>query len=84
MWKPPKKSAVPSISTVEAKAQLRRQVRQQLAAIPEEVRLAQDTELFDAFLALPQVQQAQTLFLFYGVGTEPHTAPLLKQLIALV
>lgn len=72
-----------SISTAEAKAQLRRQVRAQLSAIPEPTRLGEDAALFDAFLALPQVQQAQTLFLFYGVGTEPHTALLIRQLVAL-
>ena len=81
--KPPTKSAVQSISIAEAKAALRRQVRQQLAAIPEEVRLAEDSVLFDAFLSLPQVQQAQTLFLFYGVGTEPHTEVLIDRLLAL-
>ena len=43
----------------------------------------EDTALFDAFLALPQVTQAQTLFLFYGVGTEPHTARLIDRLVTL-
>lgn len=79
----PKQSAVQSISTAEAKAELRRQVRARLSAIPEATRLTEDAALFDAFLALPQVQQARTLFLFYGVGTEPHTAPLIEQLISL-
>ncbi len=80
---PPTKSAVQSTSTAEAKARLRRQVRAQLAAMPEQVRSAEDAALFDAFLALPQVQQVQTLFLFYGVGTEPCTARLMERLIAL-
>lgn len=79
----PKQSAVQFISTAEAKAELRRQVRARLSAIPEVARLAEDAALFDAFLALSQVQQARTLFLFYGVGTEPHTAPLIEQLISL-
>lgn len=80
---PPIKSAVPSTSIAEAKAALRRRVRAQLAATDEPTRLAEDAALFDAFLSLPQVQQAQTLFLFYGVGSEPHTAPLIDRLIAL-
>lgn len=72
-----------SISTAEAKAALRRDIRARLAAMDEQARLAQDSVLFDAFLALPQVQQAQTLFVFYGVGTEPHTAALIEKLISL-
>ena len=48
----------------------------------EQARLAQDAALFDAFCALPQVHQAQTLFLFYGVGTEPHTSELIDRLLA--
>lgn len=80
---PPAKSAVQSTSTAEAKAALRRQIRAQLAALPEHVRHAEDEALFQAFLALPQVQRAQTLFLFYGVGTEPNTARLIQQLVTL-
>ncbi|MBQ3134573.1 MAG: 5-formyltetrahydrofolate cyclo-ligase [Oscillospiraceae bacterium] len=72
-----------SISTAEAKARLRRQIRAKLAAIPETIRLAEDRALFDTFLALPQVQQAECLFLFFGVGTEPHTAPLIETLFSL-
>ena len=83
MPRPPKKSAVGSISTAEQKAALRRDVRARLAAMDERARLAEDEVLFDAFLALPQVRQAQTLFLFYGVGTEPRTADLIDRLIAL-
>lgn len=74
---------MPSTSVAERKADLRRQVRARLAAIPEPVRLAEDRVLFDAFLSLPQVKQAQTLFLFYGIGTEPSTATLIRQLVAL-
>lgn len=77
------KSVVESISTAEAKVHLRRQVRARLAAMSESARLAQDEKLFVAFLSLSQVQQARTLFLFYGVGTEPHTAPLIEQLCSL-
>ncbi len=80
---PPKKSAVQSTSIAEEKVALRRQVRAQLAAMPEQVRLAEDEALFAAFLAHPQVQRANTLFLFYGVGTEPRTCALIDRLLAL-
>lgn len=80
---PPAKSAVRSISTAESKAALRRDIRARLSAMDEQARLAEDAALFDAFLSLPQVQKARTLFLFYGVGAEPHTAPLIDRLIAL-
>ena len=83
MSRPPITSAVQSTSVAEAKARLRRQVRGQLATMPDHLRLAEDHALFDAFLCLSQVQQAQTLFLFYGVGTEPNTSVLIQQLIAL-
>lgn len=62
---------------------LRRDIRARLSAMPEQVRLGEDEALFAAFLALPQVQRAGTLFLFYGVGTEPRTGPLIDRLLAL-
>lgn len=71
-----------SITTTEAKARLRSEIRVRLAALSDEERCAQDTALFSAFLALPQVEQARTLFLFYGVGAEPDTARLLAPLMA--
>lgn len=77
----PKKSAVPSTTTAERKARLRRDIRAQLAAMPPETRRAEDTSLFSAFLALPELESAQTVFLFYGVGTEPETGLLIPSLL---
>lgn len=71
----------PSISTTERKAQLRGEIRARLTALPAEERRRQDSALFSAFLALPQVEHAQTVFLFYGVGTEPETSRLLSPLL---
>ena len=72
-----------SITTAEAKAQLRTQIRKQLADLPDELRKQEDTALFSAFLSLPEVKQANTVFLFCGTPAEPDTArlfaPLLKQ-----
>lgn len=66
-----------------SKNALRRQVRAQLSQLPEHLRRQEDDALFAAFLSRPEVTQAKTLFLFYGVGAEPETAhlfpPLLEQ-----
>lgn len=64
------------------KAALRRQLRAQLDQIPEAVRRQEDNLLFSAFLARPEVTRARTLFLFYGVGTEPETVRLFAPLLA--
>lgn len=40
------------------------------------------TSLVEAFLALPKVEQADTVMLFYGVGRELDTTPLLEALLA--
>ena len=77
----PKKSAVPSTTTAECKAQLRRDIRAHLAGIPPEVRRDEDRSLFARFLSLPELDRAQTVFLFYGVGTEPQTALLIPALL---
>ena len=66
-----------------SKDALRRQARAQLSQLPESARRQEDDVLFAAFLSRPEVAQTETLFLFYGVGTEPETSrlfpPLLEQ-----
>ena len=71
---------MPSIT--EEKAQLRRQVREQLAAMaPAELR-ASDDALFARFLALPQLEEAKTIFAFWGIpGREPETSRLIPALL---
>lgn len=44
-------------------------------------RQASDLLLLSRFLALPQVERASSLLLFWGVGTEPDTARLLEPLL---
>lgn len=57
----------------EAKAALRRK----LAELP-----APDWDpLMERFLALPEVERAQTILLFYGVGKEPDTGWLIQKLL---
>ena len=72
-----------SSTTAEEKARLRRQVRAQLSDLsPEELRES-DQALFEAFLALPQVKEARSLFLFWGIpGREPETEILVRTLTA--
>lgn len=70
------------ITTAEAKARLRTQVRAQLAAIPDEERRAEDDILFSTLLSCPEVGRADTIFLFHGVGTEPDTSRLFAPLLA--
>ena len=67
----------------EEKQALRRSVRKQLSALSPEALRNSDEALFSAFLALPQVQAAQTLFLFWGIpGREPETGRLAELLTA--
>ena len=70
-------------TTAEAKALLRRQVREHLAAMDPNARRAEDEALFERFLALPQLSNARTVFVFCGTGTEPDTARLIPRLLAL-
>ena len=57
----------------ERKAELRRHA----AGLPQE-----DAEaLFERFLALPEVEAADTVMVFYGTGREPDTLPLIRVLL---
>lgn len=70
-------------TTAEEKDRLRRRLRAQLAALSPEALRESDRALFDAFLSLPQVGEADTLFLFWGVpGREPETETLVRTLTA--
>ena len=57
----------------ERKAELRRQA----AALPQ----VEAGPLFERFLALPQVEAADTVMVFYGTGREPDTVPLIHALL---
>lgn len=73
---------MPSTIDLEKK-QLRTQVRKELATLSSEELTKSDQAMFDAFLALPQVQQAKTIFAFWGIpGKEPDTAKLIGKLVA--
>ena len=72
-----------SSTTAEEKGRLRRQVRARLSALSPEKLRESDRALFEAFLALPQVKKANSLFLFWGIpGREPETEILVRALTA--
>lgn len=54
----------------ERKAELRRHA----AGLPQ----MEAGALFQRFLALPEVERADTVMVFYGTGREPDTVPLLS------
>lgn len=67
----------------EEKKALRQRIRKELAALTPEEQLPSDEALFERFLAVPEVQQAKTIFAFWGVpGKEPDTSKLIEKLIA--
>ena len=66
---------MPSTTTAE-KAELRRRARQYLSGLSPQARRTSDDALFARFLALPQVEAADTLLLYHGMGGEPDTARL--------
>lgn len=72
-----------SSTAAESKRALRQAVRAQLAALTPRELQESDRALFSAFLSLPQVREAQTLFLFWGIpGREPETQMLVRTLTA--
>ena len=70
-------------STIDLeKKELRRRVREQLSALSRSALVHSDDALFEKFLSLPQVEEAQTVFAFWGIpGKEPDTARLIGELI---
>ena len=57
----------------ERKAELRRHA----ASLPQ----VEAGALFERFLALPEVEAADTVMVFYGTGREPNTVPLIQALL---
>ena len=71
-----------SSTIAEAKKALRARLRREIAAISPEECLESDRALFDRFLSLPQVQAADTMFLFWGIpGREPETERQVRELL---
>lgn len=70
---------MPSTITAE-KAALRKTVRE--ISFSDDEKRASDTLLLRRFLELPEVKSGSSLLLYYGVGREPDTAPLLEALLS--
>lgn len=70
-------------STIDLeKKELRRRVREELSALSPEELVRSDSALFARFLALPQVEEAETIFAFWGIpGKEPDTSRLIGELV---
>ena len=70
-------------STIDSeKKALRCRVREQLSALSRSALVRSDDALFEKFLALPQVEKAQTVFAFWGIPRrEPDTVRLIGELI---
>lgn len=67
----------------QEKKDLRRRVRAQLASLEAEQLRREDDAMFARFLALPQVENAHTIFAFWGIpGREPETGRLVQELTA--
>ena len=70
------------MSMKEEKAALRHQIWAELAEMTEEERAKSDDEIFERFLALPEVENAKVFFAFWGMpGKEPNTALLIEKLM---
>ena len=70
-------------STIDfEKKELRRRVREELSALSRSELVRSDDALFARFLALPQVEEAKTIFAFWGIpAKEPDTSRLIGELV---
>lgn len=66
----------------EVKKMLRTQIRQALRDLSKEELAWSDQELCARFLEHPTLEKAQTILMYYGVGTEIHTDAILEALLA--
>ena len=55
----------------------KQELRRHAAGLPQ----VEAGALFQRFLALPQVEAADTVMVFYGTGREPDTVPLIRDLL---
>lgn len=65
------------------KSALRAEIRARMGALTGAEREKSDEALFARFMALPEVERARTILLYYGMGAEPDTARLIPGLLAM-
>lgn len=70
---------MPSTITAE-KASLRKAVKN--IPLTDQEKVESDALLLRRFLELPEVEKSASLLLYYGVGREPDTRPLLEALLS--
>ncbi len=66
----------------KAKREVRRSVLAARDALGEAERVTRSAEIHDRFLALPEVERAQTVMLYRSFGSEVATGPLIDRLHA--
>ena len=66
-----------------SKAELRTMVKSRLCSLGQDQRQESGRQIIARLLAHPWLRDSQTIFAFYGVGTEIQTAPLLRHLLRL-
>jgi len=64
------------------KGLLRRELNRLAEEWTPEQKRESDEDLISQFLALPAVERAESIMLYWGVGVEPDTRPLLENLLA--
>lgn len=64
------------------KADLRRKKRGEAAQLPDEYIKKSNAEILERLLTLPQLEKAEVVFLYYGVGREVSTAELIEILLS--
>ena len=70
------------MSMTEEKAALRKAIWAELARMTPAQLEESDAALFEAFLSLPEVEKAKTIFAFWGIpGKEPDTRRLIEKLL---
>ncbi len=64
------------------KKECRRQIRQRLAALPEQALMGRGELFAERLTALPEYRQARTIFCYLSTGREPDTTPLIRRSLA--
>lgn len=64
------------------KKQLRREIAAKLRALPAEVRAVQSARIQSAVLVSPEYQNAESIFLYIAMPTEPDTRGILERALS--
>lgn len=70
-----------NMETAEAKQKLRQQIKERQRFLSEAYYEMADARILDAVAALPELQEAETIFCYVGMAEEIHTRSLLEQIL---